>query len=157
MDSCEKEFVDMYKKIGRLSGIDDLSATIFGMLYIAPEDVSMDELSKKTGYSLASISNKIKMLEIHGFITRKNKPGTRKTYLYVEKELVEPFKKMVVTKQENQLKLIRERMPDIINKCKKKAKSAEEKAKLKIMENYLEQALKLDKILGKMIELFNTV
>ena len=87
MEPLDEEFIDMYKQMGQMQGADSLLSSIFGILYLEPEEVSMDELAKKTGYSLASISNNIKTLERVGVVKRIKKPGSRKAYFFIEKNL----------------------------------------------------------------------
>ena len=63
MKELEKRFIEMYNKIGRVQGMDNLLTSIFALLILEPDDIAMDDLAHKTGYSLASISNKIKLME----------------------------------------------------------------------------------------------
>lgn len=92
MKNLEKEAVGFFKGIGRMHGLDDLSSMIFAILITEPEEITMQDLAKKTGYSLASISNKVKMLVDFGVITRNAKPGSKKAYLYMEKDFLKLFK-----------------------------------------------------------------
>ena len=78
MDELEKKFSGMYRKIGAMQGMDDLFSSIFSLLVLEPEDIAMDELAKKTGYSVASISNKVKILKVHGIVKKSRKPGSKK-------------------------------------------------------------------------------
>ena len=96
----------------------------------------MDELAKKTGYSLASVSNKVKMLESLGMVTRRTKPGSRKVFLYTEKNLLDIMKQQLIKKQEYAIKMAKGTAFSIIEKNKNKLKSEKQKRKLKIIENY---------------------
>ncbi len=70
------------------SGFPSPFASMISELYFEPEPISMQDLANRIGYSLASISLKLKMFEYLGFISRKKKPGTSKVFLYMEKDLI---------------------------------------------------------------------
>ena len=147
MSQIDQQFIEFYQNIGRSQGFNDsLLTTIMAMLFLEPKDVAMDDLAKKTGYSLASISNKVKMLEAIGFVKRKSKPGTRKVFLYAEKDFLKVFKQALVKKQENVINLAKKRLPEIVKQNK-----SGDKQKIKMIENYYNQMLKLEKAIQHFI------
>lgn len=147
MDEIDKDFIEMYQGVSLMFGLDSTSIMIFAKLYIEPEDMAMEDLAKETGYSLASISNRIKMLEAMGFVKRNMKPGSKKIFLYTEKDFVKIIKEHLMKKEEQGIKVVKEKVPEIIKKYKDKVKSDREKKKLKILENYYIQISKFEKIL----------
>jgi len=149
MKELEKEFNDIYRQIGQSMGQDDITATIFTTLYIEPEDIAMDELAKKTGYSLASISNKIKLFESMGMLMRKKKPGSKKIYLYMEKDMIKVIKKTLLAKENRGMEVLKEKLPELVKKYKDKAKTERDKKKIKIIEDYNVQVIKIEKIMQK--------
>ena len=151
LNTLDKEIIEFYRTAGRMQGIDDSLATILGTLYLEPGEMSMEELAKKTGYSLASISNKIKMLEPSGIIRRVRKPGTKKIFLYAEKDIMRIMKKTLVMKQESVVKLAKERIPFIIRKYKNKKLTEEQKNKLMIIENYYKGILRFEGIIKEIL------
>ncbi|MEK6964345.1 MAG: hypothetical protein AABX70_08020 [Nanoarchaeota archaeon] len=50
----DQQFIELVQTIGSLSGLDPLSSMIFGVVYLEPDSISLEEVAKKTGYSLAS-------------------------------------------------------------------------------------------------------
>ncbi len=146
MDELDKDFIEMYQGFG-FTGLDDLLLTIFAKLYIEPEEMAMDDLAKETGYSLASISNKVKVLESMGVIKRIRKPGSKKIFLYTEKDFVKIIKNNLMKKEEYCIKQVKEKVPDLIKKYKNKVRSDREKKKLKILDDYYNQILKFEKII----------
>ena len=83
MDELEKEWMAAFNKIAKSFGLDDLSSKVVSVLYLEPEEVPMEDLAKKTGYSLASISNTMRVLGNMGFVQRIKKPGTKKIYFQI--------------------------------------------------------------------------
>ena len=152
MESIDKDFMNLYQQIGQIQGIDGILTSLLGKIYIEPEPVAMDELSNITGYSLASISNKVRILESMGFVVRKKKPGSKKIFFYMEKNILDIFRNQMLKKEKHVLKLIKEKMPLMINKYKKKDLSNTEKMKLKIIENYFKQNLKMESIMKDVLK-----
>jgi len=146
----EKDFVDFYNIIGTSMGLDNLFVSLFSLLYLEPKDVSMDELAKKTGYSLASVSNKVKILESMNIATRKKKPGSKKIYLYMEKDFFKHAKRQIMIKENLVVKAAKEHIPEIIERYKGKNLSDEEKAKYNIIKEYYSNMLKFEVFLKKM-------
>ncbi len=143
----EKDFVEFHVKMGRAYGMSDLLMTIFGLLYIEPGDMAMEDIAKKTGYSLATISHATKTLETAGVILRKSKPGTRKVFFYMDKNLLRMNIAKLRSIQQTQIKPAKLFIPAMIEKYKNKARDADSKEKLKLIESYLNQMLEFEKLL----------
>lgn len=141
--TLEKDFIEYWQQIGRMSGLDSISSTIIGTLFLE-DDLSLDELAEKTGYSLSSISNKIKFLETIGIIQRFKKPGSKKVYAKIEKDMFKMFKEILLKKQMNQMSFAKSQLPKIIenNKTNKK---------IKTIKNYYKQMLKMDEVMQHML------
>jgi len=155
MDNLDRDWVEFFNRIGTIQGIDNLCSSIFAILYIEPDEVAMDDIAKKTGYSLASISNKIKAMEQMGLVRRKCHPGTRKIYLTVEKDLTKFIKDIFIKKELVQIKMVKECVPCIIEKYKSKAMSDVKKKKIALMRGYYDHNLRYEEIIQKMLNLIN--
>lgn len=145
MKELEDKFIEIVNEACSLTGMDKSDSALFAKLYVQPGEIFMEDLAKETGYSLASISNKIKMLEQTDLISKKTGPGTRKISIYMKKDLLKFFKD-IFAKKNYKLKIIKEKIPDLIKEFKSKAKTTENKKKLKIFEDYYKQLLKFDKL-----------
>jgi DNA-binding transcriptional regulator GbsR (MarR family) len=148
MEGIEKEFVDVLEESGRMQGLDILLTSIYARLQIEPNDMAMDDLAKETGYSLASISSKVKLLETCGMIVRVKKPGTKKVFLSAEKDILEVWKQQLMRKERMVIRIVKEKLPPIIEKYKGKKN---QKDKLALVENYYLQILTLEKVLKEMV------
>jgi len=151
-DKLEKEMIEFYQTTGRLQGLDSSLSTIIGVLFLEPEEISMEELAKKTGYSLASICNKIKMIEPSGWIKRIRKPHTKKIYLYMEKDIMKIMKNIFLLKQESVIRLAKEKVPSILERYKNMKLSEEQKKKLRIIEDYYKQVLKFELFIREVLK-----
>lgn len=151
MKGIEKDFVEMYQQ-SQMFGHDDVLVKVFANLYLEPEEISMDELAKKTGYSLASVSNKAKMLEATGMIIKRKHPGSKKIFLYAEKDIIKVIKSTVLVKEKQMIGTFKQKLPEIIKKHKNSAKSEKEEKKVKIVEDYYRQMIKLEELMKKIRE-----
>ncbi|MBN2421928.1 hypothetical protein JXB41_01765 [Candidatus Woesearchaeota archaeon] len=158
MEEFNRKIISLFKEMGRGQGIEDnLLMEIFARLYVEPEPTAMDELAEATGYSLASISNKIKMLGPIIGIKRIKKPGSKKLYIYMEKDFLAIWKNALIKKEEFVIKNAKEKIPLIIDEYKKKARTEKDKKKIEIINNYYKQILKLEKITNIMVKELNKI
>jgi HTH-type transcriptional regulator, osmoprotectant uptake regulator len=152
MDQLDKDFIGYFNTFGRAFAWGDMPTTVIAILYIEPEAVAMEDLAKRTGYSLASISNMMKMLETMNVVRREKKPKTRKVYFYMEKDIVKLNKQKLVMAYEIGVKPAMEILPPLIAKHKNKAKDANVQKKYEIVQDYFRQMTEFEKILKHMIE-----
>jgi len=152
MEGLEEEFVGFISNVFRSYGLGDLASKIIGILYLEPEAVAMEDIARKTGYSLASISNTMKILGNIGVVQRIKKPGTKKVFFYMEKDLARLNIMKLRAAQNNFIKPAKEILPQIIDKYKNRIKDEKSKQKLRIIENYHAQILVSEEILQQAIE-----
>ncbi|RLG22026.1 hypothetical protein DRN74_01280 [Candidatus Micrarchaeota archaeon] len=131
----EVQLKSYIKKILERKGFDRLSSIIFAELWLEPKEISMEELADRVGYSLSSISLKMKELRRFWFLKIFKKKGSRKTYIYLEKNILKAALEKIKRDYEWEDALFREKITPLVKEYKKKAKSKEEKAKLRILEN----------------------
>ncbi|MBW2975503.1 hypothetical protein KY366_07315 [Candidatus Woesearchaeota archaeon] len=152
MKEFEKKIIELFQEMGHGQGMnDELLMTLFAKLYMSPEPVAMDDLAAETGYSLASISSKAKMLGPLLNIKRVRKPGSKKLFLYMEKDILSVWKDILLKKQEHVINKVREKLPSILKEYKGRARTDEDKKRLSIIESYYEQVLKFGAVLKKCI------
>lgn len=148
--SPKDEFIELISDINRFKGLDELTSKIIAILYAEPKEISLEEISKRTGYSLSSISTSMKMLEGPGFAKRIKKPGSRKVYFYVQKDLIGLFID-AMKKSERIIGMAKRRVPSIVEGYKsRKTKSAQEE--LKIVRDYYKQVQILESTMNVFIE-----
>jgi DNA-binding transcriptional regulator GbsR (MarR family) len=147
MDAVTKDFSEFTERVGEIAGRDTLESRIIAILFLNAEDLCMDDLMKMTGYSLASVCNKVRALEKAGLITRKTKPGTKKIFLSMEKDSIRLMMQVLKHIRESQLTVVRTHLPAIIAKHKGRA----DPAKITLLERHLHQITKVDRFIEKMM------
>ncbi|MFP4524469.1 MAG: GbsR/MarR family transcriptional regulator [Candidatus Woesearchaeota archaeon] len=154
----EKRLHEAVKEMALKSGAKTLFAKVNAIAFFEPEEVSLDELAERTGYSPASISTTVRDLERMGKLKRIKKPGTKKVYVKGEKNLIKSLHDHFNNALENVLKPMEEILPPAIKELKQELKNKdlgkEEKdhlkKKIKWYEEYLEQNKRAKEIFDKM-------
>jgi HTH-type transcriptional regulator, osmoprotectant uptake regulator len=149
-NEMEDEFRSFLCKIFTDFGLDNVTCKLFSMLYLELEPVAIDELSSVTGYSLATISNKMRLLEGIGFAQRVKAPKSKKVFYFVEKNFISLMNKKLDKMKEIEIRPAKEIIPAIINKFKNKKFSEKMKLKYEIIQNYYKQILEIEKIIDEM-------
>jgi len=149
MDALENEMMKVFSIMGKSIGFKNPVIKMLSILFLEPSEVAMEELAQRTGYSLASVSNTMKMLETTGIIQRIKNPGTKKVFFYMEKDLVRLNIQKLKKMQEAYVRPATKLLPQIIKEYRKKAKDEQSKQKLKIIKNYYKQMLAFSMILNK--------
>lgn len=152
MDDIDKEAMQFMATLGKIYGLSDLQSKAIAILYLEPEEIAMEEIAEKTGYSLASISNTMKMLEAFGMTQRIKKPGTKKVYFYTEKNLAKLSIKKLEAMRDNFLEPTKRILPQLIKKYRNKTKDPKTKKKIKVAESYYSQLLKFESIMDQWIK-----
>jgi DNA-binding transcriptional regulator GbsR (MarR family) len=150
MDECDRAFVTYYQKVGRAYGMDELSSSIFALLFLNPEDISLEDLARETGYSLSSVSNKTRMLEMTGCITRVRKAGSKKVFFFAEKDIMKMTFQMMEKIGSVEVTAARSEIPAIISRLKTPDMSNDQKKKIKILQDYLKGLQKFDKLIQEL-------
>ena len=149
----EEEFISLIAGIGAFHGLDNLSSRLFAILYLEPEPLCMEDLSQKTGYSLASICNSMKSMEKTGFLEIQKKPKTKKLFFFVNKDLSGNIKAMFERMYEVKIKPAKEKLPAMLASYKKVLKnSGQSRQKFHIMESYYRHVLKSEKIMNLILK-----
>lgn len=144
----EECFIDLLTTIGLKTGLKAPMAKVIGLLHAQTDEISLDELSLKTGYSLATISNILKDLEFLNFAQRTKKPGDKKVYVIVEKNSLTLFQQQIRIANRVKFAPLKRDIPPLVQALKNRLKNAvskEEKELIKkkivLYQNYYNQAL----------------
>jgi DNA-binding transcriptional regulator GbsR (MarR family) len=152
MLEAEKKVMKLFEGMGAAHGMDKLTTDIFVIALLEPEPICLDELTKRTKYSLASISNKVRFLERFGVISKSRQPGCKKVFINMEKDMSKIMIDQMKRHQELETKPIIDNLPKLILEFKKQAKTKKDKEKIKILEQYHKNSVKMDKLTEKLIK-----
>lgn len=156
MTCVKDDFVELMTENTKVNGLDDLSSKLVGILYVEPNEVSLEDLAKRTGYSLSSVSTAMKLIENLGLVERRKKPKSRKIFFYMRKDMTGMLFQIIKRKYEKIVLPTKERLPKIIERYRKE-KSKEAREELKVAETYYSQICSCEHVLENMLELIKGV
>ncbi|MEM2131499.1 MAG: MarR family transcriptional regulator [Candidatus Woesearchaeota archaeon] len=142
MEEIEKDMKALLCKT--MSNEKEPFLDVITILFLEPEEIALEEIAERTGYSLASVSNTMKMLENNGFVERIKKPKTKKVYFFMEKDLAK-INLLKIKFISQHIKEVLSQLPIVIEKYSK-LKNERNKKKLKIIENYKAQLIDFNSI-----------
>ncbi|MEM4755814.1 MAG: hypothetical protein QW594_01645 [Candidatus Woesearchaeota archaeon] len=167
MNALQEQFARFFMEAAKLQGIhDDALVQIWAVLYLEPEEISMEELAEMTGYSLSTISMKLKILESLTPLKKYHKPRTKKIFVFMEKDILFHAKEVLTKKQKALIELGKQQLPKLIAQAiaqeqNKKSKESKQEAFLRkrkqrqILESYYTQLLEFETILASMLALLD--
>ena len=86
LSAIKKNFTQGLSEISRFWGFPKGMGAIFGVLYLSPRPLSLDEIVMETGLTKGAISTEIRALARMGLVHRSSKLGDRKDYSEAESE-----------------------------------------------------------------------
>jgi HTH-type transcriptional regulator, osmoprotectant uptake regulator len=143
--AAKEEFIDLVADYVGVHGYDKLTCKVIAILYAEPGELSLDEISSKTGYSLSALSTNLKLSEQFGMIKRISKPGSKKAYFYMEKSVWSAFLDHLIMEHDHVVMPSRHKLPEIIQRLKSE-KTKDSKEEVKIAEKYYKDILLFDKL-----------
>lgn len=152
MSELEKESVEFFTQNLRIKGLDESLSKITATLFLEPGDISMEKLAEKTGYSLATISTRIGILDQTGFIKKTHQPGSKKILLRVEKDILSSLKDSMLSRPMKIISHVKEKLPAILEKHRSRVKSKEDRERLKILDDYYRQVLKMEFLINDVMK-----
>lgn len=151
MEAAKKEFQDLVCQSMKSYGLDELSSKLLAVLYSAPEPLTLDELSKMTGYSFSAVSAAMKLLSGIKLVEKTKRSGSKKLYFSVQRDMLTLSINAIRSKNEHMVDPALQGLPAIIERCRN-SDAENSKEVLNIIEDYYQQMVALDLIFKKLIE-----
>ena len=137
-NSLKIEFREIVYDSCKALGLDDFSARLLSVLQSEPQEISLGEFSKITGYSLSGLSTTLKALEQRGLVKRFKKPKSRKVFVSMDKDITTYFIMLQKTRLINSIKTSLDQIPAIIDRYEELEDYEEE---TELIKDYYEQVL----------------
>jgi len=154
-ETAKEQFIELLAELQRDKGLDELTSRVIGILFIEPREVALEELSERTGYCLSAVCTSMKMLVRTGIIRRVKKPGSRKVYFFLEKDILAIFRQSMKT-MEGSMSLLKTRLPQIIEKYRTE-KSESSRNELRVVEEYYTDVVAMEGLFKKIQEMFDDI
>ncbi|TGC08439.1 GbsR/MarR family transcriptional regulator [Methanolobus halotolerans] len=149
--SPKEEFTELITQNLRSEGFDEISSRIVGVLFIETEEMSLEEISIETGYSLSAVSTAMKSLSQFHIVRRFQKPGSKKAFFFLDKNLVSISAQALRMKYDSVILPSKKMLPDIIEKYEQE-RLERSRRELEIITHYYRQILKLESIVGDFLD-----
>lgn len=102
LSSIKQDFTEGLSQISRFWGFPKGMGAIFGVLYLAPTPLSLDEIVAETGLTKGAISTEIRALARMGLVHRSTKLGDRKDYYEAEADFYAAIKSILKERQNSE-------------------------------------------------------
>ena len=149
MTKLEKSFLKLINADTDIFFNDSLLKKIFAVVYISKEPVSLEDVALRSSLSLATVSNKSKILLQMGVLDRIKNQGSRKVFLQARTNFISLIYKKSLKKLEYTLDL-HNNLILFLSVEKKRLLSKEEKAQIKNLEEFGLQLEKITKVYKKL-------
>ena len=131
---ADEKINSMFTSVVKSMGYSEVHGRVISTLFVADKELSLQDLAKKTGYSIPSISISLDLLELVGIIKKNKKVGDRKLYVKLNGDLLEGLRRALLLKLQKELVLTLNELEN----CKGKSKGVKKLEKeIKRLERYL--------------------
>jgi DNA-binding transcriptional regulator GbsR (MarR family) len=148
----ERDIYSTFAEIASAIGYSEIHGRIIAALLVSDKKLSLKELSKKTGYSLSTISLSLDLLELFGMIKKIKKVGDRKLYVELQGNLLEGLKRAFIIR-------IQKSIDDTLNKFGEykeslnKSRDKEDKKVLNTLNILEKEVQRVDKYISLLTKL----
>ena len=146
LEEPSEEFIQLVTDINRMRGMSSLPARLVAEVYMSEDEISLGELTERTGYSRSAVSGEMKNLVRSGVVRKKRKPGSRKVFFYMEKGLIDNFIRSFEKVQGKAVERLKERIPEILERYD------EESEEKDMIQQYYEETLELEEAMKHFVE-----
>ena len=98
----KKDFTEGLSQISRFWGFPKGMGAIFGVLYLSPTPLSLDEIVQETGLTKGAISTEIRSLARMGLVHRSSRLGDRKDYYEAEADFYSAIRSILKERQNSE-------------------------------------------------------
>jgi DNA-binding transcriptional regulator GbsR (MarR family) len=90
----EKKIYDTFSELAKSMGFSPIHGNIIAALIVGGGSLPLQEIAKKTGYSISMVSLSMDLLEILGIVKKVKKSRDRKLYIELSGNLLESLKRI---------------------------------------------------------------
>lgn len=102
LTTIKKDFTQGLSQISRFWGFPKGMGAIFGVLYLSPIPLSLDEIVQETGLTKGAISTEIRALARMGLVHRSSRLGDRKDYYEAESDFYAAIRSILKERQNSE-------------------------------------------------------
>jgi len=99
----EQSILSTFGQVAESIGYSQVHGKIIGILLVNGRETSLQEIARRTGYSVPMISLSLDLLDVLGVVKKTKKPGDRNIYAKLSGDLLECLKKAFVIRLEKSI------------------------------------------------------
>jgi len=152
IEEIERDIYSSFATLASTIGYSEIHGRIIAALMVSGKKLSLQDLAKKTGYSISTLSLSLDLLEFFGMIKKIKNAGDRKLYIELHGDLLEGLKKAFVVRIQKSVNDSLKRFSEY----KENLRASKSKESKKVMDalNILEGEIKrLDKYINLLAKL----
>src|SRR3972149_3027404 len=98
MSIIEERLLSTFAAVASSLGFNEAHGRIIAALLVSNKPLCLEDLSKRTGYSLAAISISLDLLEVIGVVRKIKNPKDRKLYSKLDGDALQEKREALVSK-----------------------------------------------------------
>jgi len=102
LPELKQDFTESLSQISRFWGFPKGMRAIFGVLYLSPAPLSLDEIVEQTGLTKGAVSTEVRTLARMGLVHRSSKLGDRKDYYEAETDFYTSIRSILKERQNSE-------------------------------------------------------
>ncbi len=102
-EDIESKLLATFASVASAIGYSEVHGRIIAALIVAQKPLSLQELAKKTSYSLAAISLSLDLLELVGIVRKVKNQNDRKLYAKLEGDVIEGLRNALILKVQKEI------------------------------------------------------
>ena len=102
LPQIKEDFTQGLSQISRFWGFPKGMGAIFGVLYLSPAPLSLDEIVQQTGLTKGAVSTEIRALARMGLVHRSSRLGDRKDYYEAETDFYASIRSILRERQNSE-------------------------------------------------------
>ncbi|MCQ3937941.1 MAG: hypothetical protein DPW18_12945 [Chloroflexi bacterium] len=102
LPQLKKDFTESLSQISRFWGFPKGMGAIFGVLYLSPVPLPLDEIAAQTGLTKGAVSTEVRTLARMGLVHRSTKLGDRKDYYEAETDFYAAIRSILKERQNSE-------------------------------------------------------
>ncbi len=102
LTEIKQDFIEGLSQISRFWGFPKGMGAIFGVLYLSPAPLTLDEIVTQTGLTKGAISTEVRALARLGLVHRSSKLGDRKDYYEAETDFYKSIRTVLKERQNSE-------------------------------------------------------
>lgn len=96
------DFTDALGRISRFWGFPKGVGSIFGVLYLSPDPLSLDEIAARSQLTKGAVSTDVRALARMGLVHRSSRPGDRRDYYAAETDFYRAIRSILLERQNSE-------------------------------------------------------